>query len=40
MKQETDEAVTFVDMYQEFYEKITTKYKINKFKSRVCSVGK
>lgn len=33
---ETKNPVTMMDVYQEFNDKIAEKYKIMKFKSRVC----
>ena len=34
-KIEKEDPVTFIDVYTEFNEKISEKYKITKFKSRV-----
>ena len=36
-KVEKDEAVSFVDVYQEFNDKIAEKYRIMKFKSMVST---
>ena len=36
-KMETDEPVTFLDVYKEFSENVTEKYKINNFRSKVNS---
>lgn len=38
-KTDTGNAVSMVDVYTEFNERITEKYKIPKFKSKVCSSG-
>ena len=32
---ETDDPVTFLDVYNEFNEKVAERFKITKFKSRV-----
>ena len=39
-KTDTGNAVSMVDVYTEFNERITEKYKIPKFKSKVCSSGR